>query len=240
MDRLYCIDETNPETIPCFPDVWNDCNWVHDTPYVIITGFSVYPEGVSTWRAGEPRFIQVDDNENREINSVVYEGEINPYYVIGFSAILYEDDGRDTDVGDMGEDMVDDLYDELSGEEVGGECGENLYERIFDVLIGEDCSGGGVYQFPVYNVGEPYPEDDEYPNLWIKDLNGPPLLPADRFPGEDVRYEFYGGLGHDGEGATSILVWIQDISEEHFEKLRARLEGEPIPEFPYPEDLECS
>lgn len=232
VDNLYCVDETNPEEIWFFG--WR--NWVHDEPYVIITGFSVYPEGVSTWRAGEPWFDQVDDNENREINRIVFEGDITPYYVIGFSAVLYEDDGRDTDVGSKGIEMANKLYDELSGEEeAGGECGENLYERIFGVLIGEDCSGGGVYRFPVYNVGEPYPEEGEYPNLWIKNLSGPPLSMDDRFPGEDVRYEFYGGLGRSGEGATSILKWIQDMPE----KLRARLEGEPIPEFPYPEDLEC-
>ena len=204
VDNLYCVDETNPERIWFFG--WH--NWVHDEPYVIITGFSVYPEGVSTWRAGEPWFDQVDDNENSEINSVVYEDEINPYYVIGFSAILYEDDGRYTGGGDRrntGNDIAEELGRKLSGEEeVGGECGEHLLRRMFGVEIGEDCSGGGVYRFPVYNVGEP----DRL--CWIADLS------LYGFPGEVVsgfwcgsNYRFCGGLGCDDDCATSILEWIK-------------------------------
>ncbi|MEA3313595.1 MAG: Ig-like domain-containing protein [Caldisericota bacterium] len=222
VDNLYCIDETNPEKIWFFG--WH--NWVHDEPYVIITGFSVYPEGVTTWSVGEPRFDQVDDNEIREINLVVFDGEINPYYIIGFTAALYEDDGFETgreDRRNMGNRTAEELGRKLRGEEeVGGECGEHLLRRIFNIEVGEDCSGGGVYRFPVVNVGEP-PEG----HLLINDLTNY------GFPGEKVsgiwcgdKYGFRGGLGSDG-CSTSILDWIQDISIEeghkHFEKLYERL-----------------
>ena len=153
VDNLYCVDETDPEELctPCFPNFWNICcanNWVHDEPYVIITGFSVYPEGVTTWPVGQPRFGEVDDNENREINSDVFNGEINPYYTIGFTASLFEDDGRATSADDRrneGNNMAERLGRKLRGEEeVGGECGEHLLRRIFNIEIGEDRSGGGV------------------------------------------------------------------------------------------------
>jgi hypothetical protein len=181
----------------------------HDEPYIILTGFSIYPEGVSTWRAGEYKYGSFGHG-CRDIGSVVFEGEINPYYIIGFTASLYEDDGSgitDTQLKNRGKDMAEKLGRKLRGEEeVGGECGENIIRRTLNVEVGEDCSGGGVYRFPVYNVGEP-------DHLLITDLSGY------GFRGEDVsgiwcgdNFRFCGGLGYvetDPTPSTSILEWMK-------------------------------
>jgi len=243
VDDLYCVDETNPEEIWFFG--WH--NWVHDSPYLIITGFSVYPEGITTWRVGEPRFEQVDDNEDREINMVVYDGNITQFYIIGFNVLLYEDDGTTTGGGDRrnrGEDMANKLREKLSSEEApceecGEECGENTARLIRNLGdIGEDCASNGktVYRFRVYNVGEPDEKDGEYPHLLINDLTNC------GFPGEyvdghscvdkDGNRHFCGGYSCNSDCGTSILEWIKDISCDHFTRLYEELNEVTCPKKP--------
>ena len=207
VDNLYCADETNT-----FFDEWGS-----DEPYLIITGFRMNLEGADAWRVGEPYFGGVDDNERREINMVVFNGSIDPYTTVGFSASLFEDDGSTTgesDRRDGGEEVAEELRRSLRGEEVGGECGENIFKRIFGAEVDEDCSGGGVYRFPVVNVGEP-------DHLLIGDLS------AYGFPGEDVSgrrcddsLKFCGGLGCNPCVCTPILEKIKGIPD----KLRDRIE----------------
>jgi len=214
VDNLYCADETNT-----FFDEWGS-----DEPYLIITGFRMNLEGADAWRVGEPYFGGVDDNERREINMVVFDGRIDPYYTIGFSASLFEDDGSTTGENDRrnkGEEVAEELRRSLRGEEVGGECGENIFKRIFGAEVDEDCSGGGVYKFPVVNVGEP-------DHLLIGDLS------AYGFPGENVSgircddsFKFCGGLGCDADAATSILEWIKIPGRDNW---RPEFEGRGMPD----------
>ena len=204
----------------------------HDEPYLIITGFSIYPEGVSTWRAGEYSFGKFG-HECRAINRIVFDGEITPYYYIGFAVSLWEYDGSHdrkpiNELQGPAEDIKNELYDKLNpGVVVEHECGQNLLERIFYVEIGEDCGAlcwmvpcPNVERFSVYNVGEP-------DHLLIDDLNAPPLAPNDRFPGEYVSGKpcgadivFCGGQGCHSKCGTSILEWMQNMPD----KLKSALE----------------
>jgi len=213
LESLYAREETSP--------AWAGS----DEPYMIIVGFSTYPE-IDTWipTPFPPVGDDVDSGEYDEDfpTIVVFEGEVTPETIIGFSASLFEDDGPDTSRAtrlDLAEAIRSRLYDRLSSAGRAGECGEALLEAVVRMEFGEDCSGGGLNQFPVYNVGEP-------DRLLITDLTDY------GFPGEDVRgisygtdRYFCGGLGWDGDCAEPILAKIEVIPD----KLRRCLEGEISP-----------
>jgi hypothetical protein len=234
IDDLYCVDETDPERVWLLG--WH--NWVHDEPYLIITGFSTYPS-IEVWRVGEPYFTGFDDGESQEVNLVVFDGEITPNSLIGFNVVLLEDDGSDTDSGDraaIGEGICDHMRNGFLGVAEVVQCVEGTRVSI-SLNAGEDCSGGRFWLFPVYNIGEPgmlqegqrlnelTPE--EVDNLlgdtaWIKDLT-PYGFPGEHIAGRkdsNENLKFCGGLDSCDAGSPGpIYNGIIGIPSKLKEKL---------------------
>jgi len=206
---LYCHNQTcdGPDCL------WGGCcaaSWASDEPYVVAVGFSIFPEGATTWvpEPIPPIGDQVDTNDDDEDfpEIVVFDGEVSEDYIIGFAVSLYEDDGTDTGYGErrgMAEDIAEQLQARLSGSTEGGECGEPETYRLQETEVDEDCSGGGTFRFPAYNVGEPS-------HLWFTDL-GP-----FGFPGEPLAGVYCGGeqkfCGSQacGDCARSVLDFLSE------------------------------
>ncbi|MEM3665708.1 MAG: hypothetical protein QW222_01345 [Candidatus Bathyarchaeia archaeon] len=203
----------------------------HDEPYFIVTGFSIYPEGVTTWRAAE-HIINSMGHGCITISDVVFDGEITPDYIIGFTVNLWDYDEHGdksrSDVESSAETIKDELYSYLAGEKEPGGCREYYYR----LAVGEDCGGyKPVTAFPAYNVGEPCPNlpaGESCPTLWINDLGGTSLEPKDRFYNEYVQgrdcgckdsegrpqYKFCGGYDCSCNCGTSILHWMQFLPDK--------------------------
>lgn len=168
---VYCHDQTCDWLES---DFWcggccycRDCS---DEPYVVAVGFSMYPEGVSTWvpEPIPPIGDQVDSGEDDEDfpEIVVFDGEVSEDYTIGFVVSLFEDDGTDTSYGDrrgVAQDIAEELQARLAGQSATDECGQTRPHSIAEFEVDEDCNGGGVHRFPAYNVGEP-------DHLWFDSL----------------------------------------------------------------------
>ncbi|BAL80789.1 CARDB domain-containing protein [Caldisericum exile] len=230
-ESLYCDDETNG-----YDPEGYDMNGNQDEPYLLIDGFSLYPEGAVTWAAGVPRTQNIDSGEWCSMPQfVIYEGNVTPFYFVGFSATLFDDDGRATQEGDrrsMAESIAKKLYELLvandnSCETCGKNCSTNVLgtlRHLFSINIGEDCgSKDKVYRLKTYNVGEPA-------HLLINDLT------KYGFPGEfvDGHNCVKNGEGHfcgsgecNDDCARSILDWISDVSiqdgNKHFERIYEEL-----------------
>jgi hypothetical protein len=192
-------------------------------PYLIIVGFSLSPE-IRAWvpEPIPPVGDEVDSGDRDEDfpTIVVFEGEVTPESFIGFIVSLFEDDGRTTrgDVrrrraNDMANKLEDRFREEAEAEV--GECGERLVVRLLGLETGEDCSGGGIFRFPAYNVGEP-------DNLLITgDLPGFPGEPIQGRP--DCYDKFCGGLRCEENCGTSIYDWVSKTPDD-LEKLRRCLD----------------
>ncbi|MBS7613246.1 PEGA domain-containing protein [Candidatus Bathyarchaeota archaeon] len=210
------------DSLWCEREDWDGLprRWGSNEPYLIIVGISLFPE-TETWVPSPipPVGDDVDSGEWDEDfpTIVVFDGVVEPYSMVGFSASLFEDDFGETDRVGTAYALADLLRERLSGKARFGECGENVFERIFTVEVGEDCSGGGVYRFPVFNLGEP-------DHLWINDLS------TYGFERESVRgclsrggefmEKFCGGMGCEPDGATSILKMMQIMPDKLKERLR--------------------
>ena len=141
---------------------------------------------------------------------MVFEGEVDVSYIIGFVVTLVEDDGEDDDLNDMGEDLKQAVEEMLRPVVEFPTCeGEIL--RI-SAAIGEDCGcrkrfrGSEPILLNAYNVGEP--ERLVLNNLDGSEhaLGGRELASLDRFPGESVDSWFCGGTGErSSDCASSIL-----------------------------------
>lgn len=234
LDALYCEEED---------DDGGPKGWDFSTePYLIITGFSISSRGVDVW-VPEPIPPVGDDVDSGEFDEdfptiIVFDGEITPDSVIGFTASLFEDDGLDTSERDRrskANEIASELRARLSYGEYGGECGEELAERIIRVEFGEDCAGGGLRLFPVYNVGEL----DSEQHLLFDDLGREPLAPQDRFPGNSltgirmicdgkIKYKFCGrSAAASCNCGTSILEWMKIPGRD---SLPPDVEGKGLPE----------
>ncbi|MBS7281356.1 MAG: hypothetical protein KIH09_16180, partial [Candidatus Freyarchaeota archaeon] len=186
-------------------------DWGSSEPYLLIVGISLFPE-TAVWVPSPipPVGDDVDSGEWDEDfpTIVVFDGRFEPYSKVGFFASLWEDDpGRNANVYDLAQR----LRERLSGTARAGECGENWFERFLGVLVGEDCSGGGVYRFPVFNLGEPN-------NLWIYDLS-PYGFEGENVGGCGVVESFCGGKGCTSGCATSILRMMQMLPDKLADRL---------------------
>ena len=232
LDRLYCEKEDLDGPTR---------RWYSTEPYLVIAGFSIDPEGVDTW-VPEPIPPVGDDVDSGEWDEdfpviVVFDGEVTPYTMIGFSASLFEDDGPDTSESDRrskANDIADELRSRLTHVEWMGECGETVIERLFYHEVGEDCAGGDLIQPTLYNVGEP----DSIEHLFLNDLGGEPLAPQDQFPGNSLigieltcdgktAYKFCGHPTSSCSCATSILEWMKIPDRD---SLPPDVEGKGLPE----------
>ncbi|MEM3409107.1 MAG: CARDB domain-containing protein [Nitrososphaerota archaeon] len=204
-----------------------DDDWGSSEPFYVIVGVSLTPEGIRTW-VPEPVPPVGDDVDSGEWDEdfpriVVYSDVFSPHSLIGFSVSLFEaDDPRGRDILSIAINIAQELKDRLSSEEEGGGCGPGVFqlliEKIFfpELEVGEDCAGGEVRLFPVYNVGEL----DSMDHLFFNDLGGEPLAPEDRFPGNsligieqicdsNINYKFCGGQTTSCSCGTSILSWMK-------------------------------
>jgi hypothetical protein len=218
---LHCEDST--------------CDWGDsDEVYLIVAGFSMHRGGINVWRVGEFFFSEMRGGSNADLRPyVVFDGEIDSSYVIGFYASLSENDNGNPDLDKLGEEFRSEIEEELRSKVQIGECDGNSYILLFgEGEIDENCAGGEVRLFPVYNVGEL--EKLVLNNLDGSEraLGGKELATQDRFPGESIEGKlcpkgsrvFCGGTGSSScECATAIYEmmypWVIP------EKLARALEG---------------
>ncbi len=217
-------------------DSWGDSEEV----IMIVTGFSIHPGGVDVWRVLECYDGDADEGESEWVSDslrrryegnwctrgstdVVFEGEVDASYIIGFVVTLIEDDGEDDDLNDIGEDLRQAVEEMLRPVVEFPTCeGEIL--RI-SAAIGEDCGGRKRFRgsepilLNAYNVGEP--ERLVLNNLDGSEhaLGGRELASLDSFPGESVvgilinqEYKFCGGTGkRSSDCASSILSNLDNV-----------------------------
>jgi len=220
-------------------DSWGDSEEI----IMIVTGFSIHPGGVDVWRVLECYDGDADGGESewlwdhlgkgkdtnwctRRSTDVVFEGEVDESYIIGFVVTLMEDDGPDDDLNDMGEDLRQTIEEMLRPIVEFPTCEEEIL-RV-SAAVGEDCGGRRRFRgsepilLNAYNVGEP--ERLVLNNLDGSEhaLSGRELAPLDRFPGESVvgilinwEYKFCGGTGkHSSDCASSIFSNLDDVPKE--------------------------
>jgi len=224
------------------------CDWHdYDQIYLIITGFSIHNGEVDVWRVGEFFISPVYAGRAAGVYPpyVVFDGEIDSSYVIGFTAILYENDEGNPNLGELGEKYKSEVEEMLRAKVKSGEC-----DGISDVLlwmkgvVDEDCAGGGARLFHVYNVGEPNKLVLNNLDGTQKALGGKELAYQDRFLGESIEGKFCpkgdrvfcGGTGSSScDCGTSILQMMgvkwnntnNSWDNEVPEKLRKALEARP-------------
>jgi hypothetical protein len=213
-------------------DAWGDSEEI----VMIVTGFSIHPGGVDVWRVLECYDGDADGGESEWVRDslvrryegnwctggstdVVFEGEVDVSYIIGFVVTLVEDDGSDDDLNAMGEGLRQTVEEMLRPAVEFPTCeGEIL--RI-SAAIGEDCGcrkrfrGSEPILLNAYNVGEPG-------RLVLNNLDGNEhalggreLAPLDRFPGESVDRQFCGGTGERSSNCASSI-----LSNIHYVPLR--------------------
>lgn len=138
------------------------CRDCSDEPYVLVVGFSMFPEGTAAWvpepipPIGDDVDTGEDDEDFPEI--VVFDGEVTKDYIIGFAISMFEDDGRETSQGDRrraAERLAEEVRSRYSGQVAPGDCGEPQIHRLAEFYVDEDCNGAGIHRFPVYNIGSP-------------------------------------------------------------------------------------
>lgn len=217
-------------------DSWGDSEEV----IMIVTGFSIHPGGVDVWRVLECYDGDADEGESEWVSDslrrryegnwctrgstdVVFEGEVDASYIIGFVVTLIEEDGEDDDLNDIGEDLRQAVEEMLRPVVEFPTCeGEIL--RI-SAAIGEDCGGRKRFRgsepilLNAYNVGEP--ERLVLNNLDGSEhaLGGRELASLDSFPRESVvgilinqEYKFCGGTGkRSSDCASSILSNLDNV-----------------------------
>jgi hypothetical protein len=220
IDSLYCNEETTVDQ-----GSWGD------EPYLVVTGFTIYPD-VRTWVAGNSRIIcreedgdSIDDNEACHycVPVTVFQGTISQESIIGFNVFLREQDTSSSyDRASMANIMQEKLFDEMSSVVLShvGDClvGAGSYASSWSVGIGEDCGGPAewVKQVPAYNVGEPpdnlLPQFDQE-GLMISDFGFYDFGQDEHLEG--VLYHgtlhFCGGLGCSNRSPAPILSSLEDI-----------------------------
>ncbi|MEN3010572.1 MAG: hypothetical protein ABDI20_06315 [Candidatus Bipolaricaulaceae bacterium] len=156
LDSLYCAKESR---------------WDHgtdsDEPYLLVTALATH-RSPSAWSTGEPEvFGDVDSDENRRLDParpqrVVFEGEVPPGALIGFTAVVMEADaGTSPQRNQMAREIAEQL---LAGplKNVPGLEADPVSQLITDFITGNMLSliinplmyalGGGADDFIAANT----------------------------------------------------------------------------------------
>jgi hypothetical protein len=237
LDMLHCREETDM-------DHWGSLD---DDIYLIVTGFSLYPE-VDAWAVIDDPVVDqsVDSGDDcTEIFSnsiVVFDGEMSEESLIGFNVILMEHDTSSRgDRRNMVSRVRDEIFEEISSVGIShvGDCGVGAGNYVSSWLfaIGEDCGdktgGEHVIQVEAHNVGEL--RRDEQDHLVLDHLLPPfdQIESLEQFgfdePFEGVYYEgtpyrFCGGLPCDSTRTQSIPSKLSKLPSELTEKLDEELQ----------------
>jgi len=228
----------------------NSCDLGSDEIEFTVTGFSIHQGGqvVDVWRVAECRDDSVDDGDDfwmnrilrgeggghctRSSSEVVFEGEIDESYIIGFVVSLTEHDPDNTegDLNRMGEEWKSKLEEKLRSRIEIPTCEESLTGLIygfFTMTVGEDCGGATEFRragarpglYKAYNVGEPWKLVLNNLDGSERALGGKELAVQDRFPGESIEglicssrdRVFCGGTGSHSCGCASSVLQMMGV-----------------------------